>query len=381
MQKTTQKIEFYKHNLGQDDKNEMKKVLNSLFLTTGEQVKTFEKKLADYLKIEHVLGVTSCTDALFLALLGLKIGPGDEVITTPMSFIATANAVEYCGGKPVFVDVEPTTGNIDANLIEQAITPRTKVILAVHLYGQMCDMKKIHAIAKKHHLKVVEDAAHCIEGERDGIKVGELADVACFSFYATKNITCGEGGALACHDDKLYDWYLKGRQHGMSKSAADRYTKRYEHYDMEFLGYKMNMSNVQAALLVHQIDRMETYLGRKETISQIFNKAFDKLVGIDYPKVLSKTKHARHLYTILVDSKKRDQYLNTLQDENIGVAVNFRPIHLMKYYQEKYGYKIGDFPNAEKIGASTITLPLYPKLAATEIKRIINSVKKISTTQ
>lgn len=375
--KKMKKIEFYKHNLNLEDKSELNKVIKSIFLTTGEQVKIFQMKLEKYLNIEHVIGLTSCTDALFLALKGLDIGPGDEVITTPMSFIATSNAIEYCGAKTVFVDVEKTTGNIDASLIENAITSKTKAIIAVHLYGQMCDMKKINLIAKKNNLKVVEDAAHCIEGRRDGIRVGELGDVTCFSFYATKNITCGEGGAIACHDSDLYEWYLKGKQHGMSKSAADRYTKRYEHYDMEFLGYKMNMSNIQASLLIHQIDRMENYLEAKESIASTYDNAFSKIDGIDTPSVLKNTKHARHLYTIWVDPKFRDEYLNDLQDLGIGVAVNFRPIHLMQYYREKYGFKEGDFPIAELIGSSTITLPLYPKLTKLEINRIISNVKMI----
>jgi dTDP-4-amino-4,6-dideoxygalactose transaminase len=374
MNQTVSKIEFYKHNLNNKDWLEVEKVLHSLFLTTGEQVKLFENKFAQYLGIEHVIGVTSCTDALFLALKGLGVGPGDEVITTPLSFIATANSIEYCGAKPVFVDVESETGNIDADLIENAITKRTKAILAVHLYGQMCDMRKISRIAKKYNLKVVEDAAHCIEGVRDGIKVGELSDATCFSFYATKNLTSGEGGAIACNNKKLADWFFKARQHGMSKSAADRYTKRYEHYDMEFLGYKTNMTNIQAALILHQLDRLAKYRDQKEAIAQLYDTAFDSLPHIERPQVLPNTLHARHLYTIWVDSLKRDAYLSTLQDELIGVAVNFRVIHLMKYYREKYGYSRGEFPVAEIIGDRTISLPFYPKLTRKEIKRIITKV-------
>lgn len=377
MNQTISKIEFYKHNLTKKDRLEVEKVLHSLFLTTGEQVKFFEKKFAQYLGIEHVIGVTSCTDALFLALKGLGVEPGDEVITTPLSFIATANSIEYCGAKPVFVDVESETGNIDVGLIEHAITKRTKAILVVHLYGQMCDMKRISSIAKKHNLRVVEDAAHCIEGVRDGVKVGELSDVTCFSFYATKNLTSGEGGAIACHDKKLADWFFKARQHGMSKSAADRYTKRYEHYDMEFLGYKTNMTNIQAALMLHQLDRLAKYRDQKEAIAKLYDAAFDSHPHIERPQVLANTQHARHLYTIWVKPLKRDTYLSTLQDELIGVAVNFRVIHLMKYYREKYGYSQGDFPVAEMIGDRTITLPFYPKLTKKEVTTIFTKVISI----
>jgi dTDP-4-amino-4,6-dideoxygalactose transaminase len=372
------KIEFYKHNISSIDIKECVEVLKSLFLTTGSIVKEFEEKLAAYLDVRYAVGVTSCTDALFLALKGLGIKEGDEVITTPLSFIATANVIEYCGAKPVFVDVESTTGNINVENIERAITSKTKALLVVHLYGQMCDMQKIAAIAKKHSLKVIEDSAHCIEGVRDGIRPGQLSDAACFSFYATKNITSGEGGAVVTNNKDFYNWLLRARQHGMSKSASERYTKKYEHYDMEFLGFKANMNNIQAALLLHQLDRIEELLKKKEKIAQRYDSAFKKNPFISIPAILPSTKHARHIYTIWVDPNKRDNILRLLQDKMIGVAVNFRPIHLMSYYKKRYGYKQGDFPIAEKIGASTITIPLYPKLTSEEVDYIINTINKIT---
>ncbi len=372
------KIEFYKHNISAKDIKKCTSVLKSLFLTTGSIVKEFEEKLAMYLDAQYAVGVTSCTDALFLSLKGLGIKEGDEVITTPLSFIATANVIEYCGAKPVFVDVESTTGNIDANKIERAISPKTKALLVVHLYGQMCDMQKIAAIARKHSLKVIEDSAHCIEGVRDGIRPGQFSDAACFSFYATKNITSAEGGAIVTNNKNLYNWLLLARQHGMSKSASERYTKRYEHYDMEFLGYKANMNNIQAALLLDQLDRIEILLKKKEKIAQRYDKAFKNNPNISTPVVLPHTKHARHIYTIWVDANRRDSILRLLQERMIGVAVNFRPIHLMSYYKKKYGYKKGDFPIAEKIGASTITIPLYPKLTSEEVNYIIRTINTIT---
>lgn len=374
------KIEFYKHNLDQADKKECLSILNTIFLTTGHTVKLFEEKFARYLSLPYAVGVSTCTDALFLALKYYNISADDEVITTPLSFIATANVIEYCGAKPVFVDVEESTGNINADLIEQAITKKTKAILVVHLYGQMCDMKKIRKIADKYQLKIIEDSAHCIEGTRDGIKPGTLGDFACFSFYATKNITSGEGGAIVCKDEKAYEWLKKARLHGMSKNAVDRYTKRYEHYDMEFLGYKCNMTNIQAALLLHQLDRIENFLKAKEAICRQYDKSFSKNKMITIPNVLPNTKHARYIYTILVDPQKRDLYLEKLQDMGIGVAINFRSIHFMSYYKKKYNYRRGDFLTAEKFGDSTITLPLYPKLKQTEIIHIINTVNNITLT-
>ncbi|MBI5127050.1 DegT/DnrJ/EryC1/StrS family aminotransferase [Candidatus Roizmanbacteria bacterium] len=373
------KIEFYKHNLSLTDKNNVRKVLDSIFLTTGEWVKEFEKKFSKYLNIKYVVTVNTCTDALELSLRYFNIGKGDEVITTPLSFIATSNVIEYCGAKPVFVDVEESTGNINADLIESKITSKTKAIMPVHLYGHMCDMKKIRKIANKYSLKIIEDAAHCIEGKRDGIRVGQYGNSSCFSFYATKNIASGEGGAIATNDKKMYEWLLKARQHGMSKNAVDRYSKKYEHYDMEFLGFKCNMTNIQASLLFNQLDNVEKFRSQKELIAKKYNKGFQKNENIKFPMVLEKTKHARHIYTIWVDPSKRDEYLHKIQNENIGVAVNFRVIHLMKYYKDKYGYKKDSFPIAEKIGDSTITIPLYPKLTEKEINYVIKSVNNVVT--
>jgi dTDP-4-amino-4,6-dideoxygalactose transaminase len=371
------KIEFYRHNISQEDKQAVLSVLDSLFLTTGDVVAEFEKKFAKYLESKFAVGVMSCTHALELSLRYLNIGPTDEVITTPMSFVATANAIEYVGAKPVFVDVEQKTGNIDANLIENAITKNTKAILPVHLYGQMCDMRKIREIADKYDLKIIEDCAHCIEGMRDGARPGQFGDIACFSFYTTKNLTCGEGGAVVCNNEKIYNWMLQARLHGLTKDAIDRYEKKYEHYDMNFLGMKCNMSNIQASMMIHQLDNLELYLEMREAISKQYEKYFCKEIKLQVSKIVSNSKHARHLYTILVDPKKRDEYLHKLQDAGIGVAVNYKPIHLMKYYREKYGYKKNDFSKAEKIGKSTISLPLYPKLKKDQVEFIVDVVKKI----
>lgn len=375
--KYTMKIDFYKHSLDASDKTKVQEVLNSLFLTTGEITGQFEKKFADLVGSKFAVGLSSCTMALELALRYFNIGPGDEVITTPLSFIATANVIETVGAKPIFVDVEPATGNIDATKIASMINNRTKAIIAVHLYGQMCDMVELRKIADKNNLKIIEDSAHCIEGARDGVRVGQLGDVACYSFYATKNLTCGEGGAITCNDSTMSEWFIKARQHGMNKGASDRYSKRYEHYDMEFLGCKCNMSNIQAALLVNQIDRLSALLNEREKIAQRYNQGFSGNEFINMPTVLNNSVHARHLYTILVNSEKRDIYMCALQDAGIGVAVNFRPIHLMKYYREKYNYKPGTFTIAENIGSRTITLPFYPKLTNEEIDYVIDEVNKI----
>jgi dTDP-4-amino-4,6-dideoxygalactose transaminase len=372
------KIEFYKHNISQQDIDNVVKVLHSIFLTTGEVVSEFEDKFSRYLNCKYTVGMTSCTAALHLSLLACGIGPGDEVITTPMTFIATANSVMHAGARPVFVDVEPETGNINADFIEDAITSKTKAILPVHLYGQMCDMKRIRKIADKHRLIVIEDAAHSIEAVRDGVRPGKLGDAACFSFYATKNITSGEGGAVSTNNKEIAVKLEKLRLHGMSKGAAKRYSKRYKHWDMEMLGWKYNMSNIQAALLLEQLENIDKNWERRESICRMYEDAFRNNHHISMLKVLPGSKSARHMFTILVPPERRDDILWQLQERGIGVAVNFRAIHLLTYYREKFGCQKGMFPAAEKIGDSTITLPLYPKLSDEEVQYVIQRVKEVT---
>jgi dTDP-4-amino-4,6-dideoxygalactose transaminase len=370
------KVEFYKHNISQKDIDNAVKVLNSLFLTTGETVEEFEKRSSQYLGCKCTVGVTSCTEALHLSLLAYEIGSGDEVITTPMTFIATANAIIHAGATPVFVDVEPETANINADLIESAVTSKTKAILPVHLYGQMCDMKRIKEIADKHHLIVIEDAAHAVEASRDGVKPGELGNAACFSFYATKSITSGEGGAIAVNKQEVAEKLKRLRLHGMSAGAADRYSKKYEHWDMEMLGWKCNMSNIQAALLLNQLENIEKHWQRREEICHMYEDAFKNNSQVTCLQILPNSKSARLLFTILVPPEKRDSILWRLQEKGVGVAVNYRAIHLLSYYKGRYDYHRGMFPVAEDIGDSTITLPLYPKLTNEEVDYVIRKVKK-----
>ena len=370
------KVEFYKHPLGEEEIAALADVIHSTFLTTGPRTRDFEAKFAGYMRAEYCVGVTSWTMGGFIALKALGIGPGDEVITTPMTFMATANIILECGATPVFVDVEPKTGNISCDAIRDAITSRTKAILPVHLYGQMCDMRRMSAIAKEHGLAIVEDCAHSVESERDGIKPGELSDMAVFSFYATKNLASGEGGAITTNDKGLYEKLMVLRQHGMNKSAADRYSARFKHYDMEMLGYKCNMFDIQAALLIPQLPRLAERLERREYVCNRYETAFRGVEGVSFPAVLPNSVHGRHLFTIWVDPEIRDIVLSDLQDRGIGVAVNFRSINRLTYYKEHFDMPEGTFPNAERIGDSTITLPLYTKLTDAEIDYVIAQVKE-----
>ena len=368
-------VEFFRHNLGSTELSFLAQALDGLFLTAGPMTRQFEEAFSSYLACTHVVGTYSCTTALFLCLKALDIGPGDEVITTPMTFIATPNAIIEAGATPVFVDVEEATGNMDVNRIEEAISSRTRAIIPVHLYGHMCDMKGIRRIADTHHLSVIEDAAHCIEGERDGIRPARLSDAACFSFYATKNMTSGEGGAIATHDPSLAEKLFLLRSHGMNRDAAGRYTERYRHWDMVCMGYKGNMFDIQAALLLPQIQRIEEKWARRRDICIRYREAFGPIDGIDLPEILPHTKHAYHLFTLWVDPAKRDQFMAGLQSRGIGVAVNYRPVHLLTYYREIFGFKDAMFPKAEQIGNGTISLPLYPGLTRGEVEAVIRAVE------
>lgn len=370
-------VPFFMHDLGKAELDAIAEVFAGPILTTGETVTRFERRFADHLQCKHVLGVTSCTGALHMALLALGIGPGDEVITTPLTFIATSTAILEAGAKPVFVDVEPDTGNLDATKIEAAITPRTKAILPVHLYGLMCDMRAIHRIADRHALHVVEDCAHCVEGERDGIRPGMLADAACFSFYATKNLTCGEGGALATNRDDLIEPLRLLRLHGMTKSAADRQREGYQHWDMVTLGWKYNMDNIQAAMLLSQMERIGAKLSRRHALAGMYAEGLATVPGVRLFASRENAVHARHLFPIRVSGRLRDRVIEEFNRRNIGAVVNYRPIHLLSHFQALLGHVAGDFPEAERIGAEVLSLPFYPTMPEASIDAVVAALRSI----
>ena len=371
------RVPFYHHDLGQAEMDAVAEVLAGPILTTGETVDLFERRFAEYLGRRHALAVSSCTGALHLSLLALGIGQGDEVVTTPLTFIATATAILEAGAKPVFVDVEPETGNIDVSLIEAAITTRTKAILPVHLYGQMCDMQAIRKIANTYGLYVIEDSAHCVEGSREGIRPGDLGDTACFSFYATKNLSCGEGGALITDNDTLARKLRLLSLHGMSKTAADRHREGYQHWDIEILGWKYNLSNIQAALLLPQLERIEKNWKKRDALARHYELLLKGVPLITLPQTLKGVCHARHLFPIWVAGEYRDRVLNGLQAAGIGVVVNYRAIHLLTMFQERFGFQAGDFPVAEHIGNCTISLPFYPKMPEEHVTIVVETLKSL----
>ena len=374
-----QRVDFFRHNLGEQERERVLKALESPILTTGALVAEVEQELAAYLGVEHVVCLDSCTAALHLALVAHTIGAGDEVIVPAMTFVATANAVLMAGGQPVFADVDPATGCVTAETVARRITSRTRAIIPVHLYGLLCEMEALRELADAHGLALIEDSAHCLEARRGSVRPGSHGDCACFSFYATKNITCGEGGALATNDGRLAERVRRLSLHGMTTSAYDRYGKRYRHWDMPEWGWKYNLDNIRAALLLPQIARLDERWQRRLEIAERYESALSGVEGVEYQRVGEPNWSARHLFTIRVDSERRDQILAELGERGIGVTVNYRAVHLLEYFARRH--RRGDFPAAELIGDGTISIPFYPQLTDAEIERVLTTVKQVVAVQ
>jgi dTDP-4-amino-4,6-dideoxygalactose transaminase len=368
------KVEFYRHSLGQAEREAVTTVLDSVFLGGGPKTDLFEEQFSAYMQNAACAGLNSCTAGMFLALKAWGIGAGDKVVVPAMTFVATPNAVLHCGADAVFADVDRATCLIDPDYVDMLLKKdkKIKVIMPVHLYGQMADMKALRQIADKRGVRILEDSAHCVEGERDGIKPGALGDVAAFSFYATKNLSSGEGGAVVSRDTQLIRQIKVLRRQGMNTSPLERHVE-YTHWNMEVLGYKASMCDIQAALLLMQIGRVEALLQKREQIAQKYEVAFDR-AHVRFPKVAPHVKHARHLFTIWSPPEKRDENIIYLQRQGIGVTVNYNPPHLMNFYKKTYGYERGFMPQAEWIGERTITIPLYPSLTDEEIEYVIHHV-------
>ncbi len=273
--------------------------------------------------------------------------------------------------------MEPDTGNLDVRRVEAAITSRTKAILPVHLYGQMCDMPALRALADRHGLSIVEDCAHCVEGERSGIRPGALSEAACFSFFATKNLTCGEGGAVITRDAERARRLRLLRLHGVDKTSADRAREGYRHWDMVAMGWKYNMDNLQAALLLPQFARLEAKERRREALAQLYFRELNGIPGLAWPRRLPEVRHANHLFTIWVDGGRRDHTIATLQARGIASVVNYRAIHLLTYFRERFSFQPGTFPAAEKIGDQTISLPFYPTMSDEDVLTVTRAMREI----
>lgn len=359
--------------------------LNSRWLGTGPRTARFEKEFAAYKKHPYAAAVHSCTAALQLSMLTASLEPGDEVITTPMTFCATVNSIIHAGAKPVLADVDPESFNIDPQRIVEKITPKTKAILPVHFAGRPCDMDSIMRIADEHGLKVIEDCAHAIETEYHGRKAGTFGDFGCFSFYVTKNVITGEGGMILVRREEDLDRIKVLALHGMNKDAWKRFADEgYKHYLVVEAGFKYNMMDIQAAIGVHQLARVEQNWVRRREIWNTYQDAFRELPITTPAEPEDATRHAFHLYTILVDEKlcgvSRDRFLTEMTAENIGVGVHYLSIPEHPFYQERFGWKPEDYPAARSIGRRTVSLPLSAALTDDDVQDVIRAVRRIIKT-
>ena len=355
--------------------------LKSGWLGTGPRVAEFESDVARFKGItgQHAVALNSCTAALHLSLLAAGVGPGDEVITSPLTFCATVNAILYTGATPVLADVDPLTMNIDPAQIERKITARTKVLLPVHFAGLPCDMDAICGMAAQHQLIIIEDCAHAVEATYRGRPTGTLGDYGCFSFYATKNVTTGEGGMVLVREPERAQYIKMMSLHGMSRDAWNRFSgDGYKHYQVIECGFKYNMMDLQAAIGIHQLKRIDTAWERRTTIWNRYQQAFIGLplrCPADPPPHV---RHAHHLYTLLVDEVRcglsRDQFLSRMTSFGIGVAVHYLALPEHPYYQQRLGWRPEDTPNATRIGRQTMSLPISPKLTDEEVERVIKAV-------
>ena len=354
-------------------------VLASKWISTGNRVREFERSFAEYLGVKHAIAVSSCTAALHLSLVVAGVGNGDEVITTPYTFTATAEAIRYVGAKPVFVDIHPDTLNIDATKIERAITPQTKAILPVHIAGIACDMDAIQDICRNYNLVLIDDAAHAIPTEYKGQSIGNIGDLSAFSFYANKNLTTGEGGMITTNSDAFAKPLRTMRLHGIDKDAWARQSQRdIWRYDITTEGYKYNMTDIQAAMGLCQLMKLNKQHEHRRNFAQIYQTELANFPQISTPITPANPReHSWHLYIIQLHTGKRDEFVASLSEANIECSVHYIPLHLFDFYQEQYGYRVGDFPCAEAAFERVVSLPLHPGLTEEDIHTVIAAIGKI----
>lgn len=383
-------LSFSTPSIGEEEIAEVVDSLRSGWITTGPKVKRFEEEFREYIGAKHAIAVNSCTAALHIALAALGIGPGDEVIVPTLTFCSTANVVVHLGARPVLVDVGEDF-NVTPEAIERAITSRTRAIIPVHYGGQPCDLDAIYDIAARYNLPVVEDAAHAVGATYHGYKIGSdslrpancgLRIVTCFSFYATKNMTTGEGGMITTADDELAERMRLLSLHGMSRDAWKRYTSAGSwYYEVLMAGYKYNMTDIQAALGIHQLRKLDDFIAARQRIAYLYNQAFADVPEIEIPITHPDRSHAYHLYVICLNLERltidRAQFIEELKAMNIGTSVHFIPVHRHPFYRETFGYQPGDFPVADWLYERIVSLPLFPKMTNEDAEDVIQSVKAV----
>ncbi|MGN6360070.1 MAG: DegT/DnrJ/EryC1/StrS family aminotransferase [Thermomicrobiales bacterium] len=373
---------FGKPRIEEDEIAEVVATLRSGWIGMGPRTLQLERDFAAYTGAKHAIAVNSCTAALHLALIAAGVGPGDEVITTPLTFAATANVVTHLGATPVFADINRRTQNIDPARVAEKLTPRTKAIIPVHMLGRPADLDPLLALAREHDLAIVEDAAHAVETVYRGRHVGTIGDFTAFSFYANKNVTTGEGGMLTTDDDAAADRIRTLRLHGISKDAWKRYSSEgFSPYELIEPGFKYNMLDLTAALGIHQLRRVEENWQIRARYVALYNEAFAELAGISVPALEPLgpgDRHAWHLYPVLLDLDRltldRNGFIDALQARNIGTGIHYTALHLQRYYRERFGMKRGDYPEAEWVSDRTVSLPLSPAMTEDDVEDVIAAV-------
>lgn len=370
-------IPYGRQTIEDDDIDSVIEVLKSDYLTTGPKIAEFEKSVADYVGAKYAVAISNGTSALHAACFAAGIGPGDEVITTPITFAASSNCVLYCGGTPVFADIDPKTYNIDPDDIRKKITDKTKAIIAVHLAGQPCDMDEIHKIAKENNLIVIEDGAHALGSVYKGKKVGSLSDMTTFSFHPVKPITTGEGGMIVTDNEEFYKKMVLFRSHGITRDEAMMTRNDGPWFYQQFeLGFNYRITDIQCALGCSQMKKLDRFLAKRKEIVLRYNEAFADCENIVTPYQLPETESGWHLYIVQVKNCDRKQIFEALRDKGIGVNVHYIPVYMHPYYQE-HGYKDVHCKNAEEVYSHIISLPLYPGLTEEQQSYVIDTLKSL----
>ena len=377
------KIYYGRQWIDDEDVETVAETLRSDFITCGPKVEEMERELEAYTGAKHAVAVSNGTAALHCACIAAGIKPGDEVITTPMTFAASANCVLYCGGHPVFADIDPETYNIDPESILSRITDRTKAVIAVDFTGQAVDHDRIRKICDEHHLIFIEDAAHAIATKYNGKQVGSLADMTCFSFHPVKTITGGEGGAITTNNDDFYRKLVLAHTHGITREECEMEDAPHEgpwYYEQISLGYNYRLTDFQAALIVSQMKKLDRFAARRKEIVRKYDKAFQSIPEIMIQKEIPQSDTCRHLYIIRLDLSKltctRREFFDAMSEENVQCQIHYVPVYWFPYYRN-LGYEKGLCPNAERIYEGIMSIPLYPKLTNQDVDDVIHAVKKV----
>jgi dTDP-4-amino-4,6-dideoxygalactose transaminase len=380
-------LPFSLPSIGEEESREVLDCLDSGWLTTGPKVKAFEQALKDYVGCSELVVVNSCTAALHLSLLGAGIQPGDEVVTTPLTFCSTVNVIIHCNAKPALIDIDAKTYNIDPNRLEDALRAGKipKAVIPVHYAGQTCDMKSIWDLADRYGFTVIEDAAHALGATyEDGEKVGHSSRSVsvCFSFYPIKNITTGEGGAVATSDSKVAEKVRMLSLHGINKDAWKRYAASGSwYYEVQFPGFKYNMMDIQAAIGIHQMRKLDDFVRVRSKYAKIYDAQLGEMEELVIPFAKPKGLHGRHLYPVRLNlemlNSDRGTFVKKMKENNIGTTVNFIPIHHHPYYQKEWGFKAGDYPITEEVYKGLVSIPLYPKMSLDDVEDVISAIKSV----